>query len=218
MLVMAGGAGGRGRITRYAPPRRQRRDPGAKRRDEHERETGAEPGTEAGDVRPHDDKSGGQRVGTQAGAQWPGRPSDLYLPVFFRLATLPAFFPARAGFFFAAAFFDLTRSGSFRDPVARFHSSNVCSEISPLTSSSANFRRWALLLNGTAASPHQLIARSTSATIFASSVAVSSLSANEVGHMAPSSRFAVSLKPNVAYLELNFWALWKKQTTLPSLA
>ncbi len=36
--------------------------------------------------------------------------------------------------------------------------------------------------------------------------------------MAPSSRFASSLKPNVAYLVLNFCALWKKQTTLPSLA
>jgi hypothetical protein len=36
--------------------------------------------------------------------------------------------------------------------------------------------------------------------------------------MAPSSRFALSLKPNVAYLVLNFWALWKKQMTLPSLA
>src|SRR5882724_2268990 len=36
--------------------------------------------------------------------------------------------------------------------------------------------------------------------------------------MAPSSRFASSLKPNVAYLDLNFCALWKKQTTLPSLA
>jgi hypothetical protein len=33
---------------------------------------------------------------------------------------------------------------------------------------------------------------------------------------APSSRFAVSLKPSVAYLVLNFCALWKKQTTLPS--
>ena len=33
-----------------------------------------------------------------------------------------------------------------------------------------------------------------------------------------SSRFASSLKPNVAYLDLNFCALWKKQTTLPSLA
>src|SRR5205085_8943870 len=38
------------------------------------------------------------------------------------------------------------------------------------------------------------------------------------GHRAPSSRFAVSLKPKVAYLVLNFCALWKKQTTLPSLA
>ncbi len=36
--------------------------------------------------------------------------------------------------------------------------------------------------------------------------------------MAPSSRFASSLKPSVAYLDLNLSALWKKQTTLPSLA
>src|ERR1051326_2974660 len=36
--------------------------------------------------------------------------------------------------------------------------------------------------------------------------------------MVPWSRFALSLKPNVAYLALNFCALWKKQTTLPSLA
>src|SRR5258705_13585860 len=35
--------------------------------------------------------------------------------------------------------------------------------------------------------------------------------------MLPSSRFAVSLKPSVAYLVLNFCALWKKQTILPSL-
>src|SRR2546426_9392423 len=34
----------------------------------------------------------------------------------------------------------------------------------------------------------------------------------------PSSRFALSLKPKVAYLALNLCALWKKQTTLPSLA
>src|SRR5882672_5342390 len=58
----------------------------------------------------------------------------------------------------------------------------------------------------------------TSAPILASSVEVSSFSAKDVGHMAPSSRFALSLKPNVAYLALNFCALWKKQTTLPSLA
>ncbi len=45
-----------------------------------------------------------------------------------------------------------------------------------------------------------------SAPIFASSAAPSSLSANEVGHMAPSSRFASSLKPSVAYLEPNFSA------------
>src|SRR5215472_9186260 len=36
--------------------------------------------------------------------------------------------------------------------------------------------------------------------------------------MAPSSRFAVSLKPSVAYLVLNLFAGWKKQTILPSLA
>src|SRR5713101_5296720 len=36
--------------------------------------------------------------------------------------------------------------------------------------------------------------------------------------MAPSSRLALSLKPNVAYLVLNFCAAWKWQTTLPSLA
>src|SRR5687767_15763118 len=36
--------------------------------------------------------------------------------------------------------------------------------------------------------------------------------------MAPSSRFAVSLKPSVAYLALNLSALWKKQTILSSLA
>jgi hypothetical protein len=44
----------------------------------------------------------------------------------------------------------------------------------------------------------------TSAPILASSVAVNSVSAKEVGHMLPSSRFAVALKPNVAYLSLNF--------------
>jgi hypothetical protein len=55
----------------------------------------------------------------------------------------------------------------------------------------------------------QLTAFFTSAPIFASSAAVNSFSAKEVGHMAPLSRFASSLKPNVAYLELNFCALWK---------
>src|SRR5262249_34413667 len=34
----------------------------------------------------------------------------------------------------------------------------------------------------------------------------------------PSSRFALSLNPKVAYLVLNFCALWKKQRTLPSRA
>ena len=41
--------------------------------------------------------------------------------------------------------------------------------------------------------------------------------AKAVGQMAPSSRFAVSLKPNVAYLDLNLCAGWRKQTTLAVL-
>src|SRR3984893_1594790 len=64
----------------------------------------------------------------------------------------------------------------------------------------------------------QLPAFFTSAPILASSAAVNSVSAKATGHMAPSSRFAASLKPNVAYLVLNFCALWKWQPTLPSLA
>src|SRR5437899_8070378 len=64
----------------------------------------------------------------------------------------------------------------------------------------------------------QLTAFFTSVPILASSAAVNSLSAKAVGHRAPSSRFASCMKPNVAYLVLNFCALWKKQTTLPSLA
>src|SRR5687768_10558497 len=55
-------------------------------------------------------------------------------------------------------------------------------------------------------------------SIFAATATVNSFSANEVGHIALSSSFAASLKPNVAYLDLNLCALWKKQTTLPSLA
>src|SRR3954454_24877480 len=58
----------------------------------------------------------------------------------------------------------------------------------------------------------------TSSMILASSAAVNSLSAKATGHMAPSSRFAACWKPNVAYRVLNLAALWKKQTTLPSLA
>src|ERR1700681_3786362 len=64
----------------------------------------------------------------------------------------------------------------------------------------------------------QLTAFFTSAPILASSAAANSVRAKAVGHMAPSSRFALSLKPSVTYLVLNFCALWKKQTTLPSLA
>ncbi len=64
----------------------------------------------------------------------------------------------------------------------------------------------------------QLTAFFTSATILASSAAVNFVSAKDVGHMVPSSRFASSLKPNVAYRDLNLSAGVKKQTTLPSLA
>src|SRR3979411_145528 len=64
----------------------------------------------------------------------------------------------------------------------------------------------------------QLAAFFTSAPILASSAAVNSVRAKAVGHIAPLSSFALSLKPNVAYLVLNFCALWKKQTTLPSIA
>ena len=64
----------------------------------------------------------------------------------------------------------------------------------------------------------QLTAFFTSAPILASSAAVNFSSAKAVGHIAPSSRFAASLKPNDAYLVMNFCALWKKQTTLPSMA
>ena len=64
----------------------------------------------------------------------------------------------------------------------------------------------------------QLTAFFTSALILASSAAVNLFNAKDVGHMSPSSRLAACWKPNVAYLDLNFCALWKKQTTLPSLA
>src|SRR5438132_7821065 len=64
----------------------------------------------------------------------------------------------------------------------------------------------------------QLTACFTSALILASSLAVNSFRAKTTGHMAPSSRFAASLKPSVAYLVLNFCAGWKKQRTSPSLA
>jgi hypothetical protein len=52
----------------------------------------------------------------------------------------------------------------------------------------------------------QLIALFTSSLILFSSVPVHDVSANSTGHMAPSSRFALSLKPSVAYLVLNFSA------------
>src|SRR5437016_5777352 len=70
---------------------------------------------------------------------------------------------------------------------------------------------------GPVSSP-QLTAFFTSVPILASSAAVSFFSAKATGHRPPSSRFALSLNPNVAYLVLNFFAGWKKHTTLPSLA
>ena len=44
--------------------------------------------------------------------------------------------------------FGFTRSGSFFPPVSRFHSSELSFQILPSTSSSANLRRCAWLLNG----------------------------------------------------------------------
>src|SRR6266511_26376 len=79
-----------------------------------------------------------------------------------------------------------------------------------------NLQRPATVSFGLRASP-QLTALFTSAAILFSSAAVNSVRAHEVGHMVPSSRFAASWKPNVAYRALNFAALWKKQTILPSL-
>src|SRR5204863_5658457 len=57
--------------------------------------------------------------------------------------------------FLVAFFFGLcvTFSGSLASPVSRLHSSNVSGEIFPFTSSSANLRRCALLLNGIEAPP-----------------------------------------------------------------
>src|SRR5207248_2114989 len=65
--------------------------------------------------------------------------------------------------------------------------------------------------------PGQLTAFFTRAPMRASAAAVNSFSAKATGHKPPSSRFAASLKPKVAYLDLNFCASWKKHTTLPSL-
>jgi len=53
----------------------------------------------------------------------------------------------------------------------------------------------------------QLTAFFTSAPILPRWRRFNSVSANEVGHMTPSSRFALSLEPNVAYRVLNFCAL-----------
>ena len=57
--------------------------------------------------------------------------------------------------------------------------------------------------------PSQLTALFTRAAIRSSSAAVNSMSAKDDGHMAPSSRFALSLNPSVAYRDLNLAAPWK---------
>src|ERR1041385_5352920 len=69
--------------------------------------------------------------------------------------------------------------------------------------------RWSGQARGGGPRPPQRTAFFTSAASLASSAAVSSFSAKATGHTVPSSRFALSLKPNVAYLALNLWALWK---------
>ena len=66
--------------------------------------------------------------------------------------------------------------------------------------------------------PRQDAALRTSSSIFFTSASVRSVIANDVGHMVPSSRFAGSLKPSVAYRASNLAAAWKKHTTLPSRA
>jgi hypothetical protein len=55
--------------------------------------------------------------------------------------------------------------------------------------------------------PAQLTAFFTRAPILTSSVAVNCFSAKATGHTVPSSRFALSLKPSVAYLVLNLCEL-----------
>src|SRR5260370_7828628 len=62
----------------------------------------------------------------------------------------------------------------------------------------------------------QLTAFFTSAPILASSAAVNFVRAKAAGHMAPSSRFALSLNPNVADLVLTFCALCITHTPFPS--
>jgi hypothetical protein len=64
----------------------------------------------------------------------------------------------------------------------------------------------------------QLTAFFTRAPILASSAAVNSFGAKAVGHMAPSSRFASCMKPNVAYRVLNFCALLEEADDLAVLA
>ncbi len=65
----------------------------------------------------------------------------------------------------------------------------------------------------------QLTAFFRSAAIFASSAAVSFVvNAKAVGHIVPSSSFAMPSKPSVEYRALNLAMGWKKQRTLPSFA
>ena len=63
----------------------------------------------------------------------------------------------------------------------------------------------------------QLTAFFTSAPIFTSSVAVNSFSAKATGHPVPSSRFALSLKPDVAYLALETCAHFERSSDVAVL-
>src|SRR4029079_2166252 len=58
----------------------------------------------------------------------------------------------------------------------------------------------------------------TRSAICCSCAGVSSVSAQEVAHIEPSSSAAFSSNPNVAYRDLNLSAALKKQMSLPSLA
>src|SRR6202165_1624633 len=64
----------------------------------------------------------------------------------------------------------------------------------------------------------QLAALLTSLPTVFSTSAVNFFRAKDDGQRSPSSRFAAGTKPNVAYLDLNFCAAWKKQMILPSFA
>ena len=61
----------------------------------------------------------------------------------------------------------------------------------------------------------QPTARVTRSWICFSTTGVTSVTAYELGHIVPSSSWALSLNPRVAYRVLNLPESWKKQTSLP---